>query len=116
MLGSEPIVWYERISASARRDVPDEIPVGAGGSQVEPAAMHVQDRRALVRARRFCPEPGDPTDGIGFEGHVRRSRDSLHEVVERAARRRSCQLALECCDACSESGGPAGILRSERMY
>src|SRR5882724_11636448 len=99
MLGREPVVGYESISSSARCDLPDEIPVCVGGSEVEPAAMHVNDRSALLRARRSCPKSGDPSDGIGFEGHVRRSRDSLHHVVERTAGGRSSELALECCNA-----------------
>jgi len=52
MLGSEPTIGYESISSRARCDVPDEIPVRAGGSEVEPAAMQVNDRRAFPRPRQ----------------------------------------------------------------
>src|SRR6266576_7030004 len=113
MLGSEPIIGYESISSSAGSDVADEIPVRAGGSQVEPAAMHVQDRRAVSRPRRFRPQAGDPSDGIGCDGHVRGSRDALHDGVERTAGTPSCELAFEGCDARSESGRAEGILRTE---
>jgi len=61
MLRSEPIIGYERIGSSARSDVADEIAVCAGGSQVEPAPMQVQDRRSLSRPRRFRPPAGDPS-------------------------------------------------------
>src|SRR3989449_8069279 len=115
MLRSEPIIGYERRSASARGDVADEVLVRTGGPQVEPAAVEVKDRRALSRPRRFRPQAGDPSDGIGCDGHVRGSRDALHDGVERTAGSRSCELAFEGCDARSESGRAEGILRAERM-
>src|SRR5467141_780069 len=115
MLRSEPIIGYESISSGARSDVADEIPVRAGASQVEPAAMHVKDRSAGSRPCRFRPPAGDPSDGIGFESHVRGSGDLLHDGVERTAGSRSCELALEWRDAGSESGRPEGILLAERM-
>src|SRR5439155_10701941 len=109
------IIGYESISSSARSEVADEIAVRVGRSQVEPAAMHVKDRRALSRPRRFRPEAGDPSDGIGCEGYVGGSRDALHDGIERTAGSRSCELAFEGCDARSESGRAEGILQAERM-
>src|SRR5438445_9576640 len=114
MLGSEPILGYESISSSARSNVADEIAVGVGGSQVEPAAMHVNDRRTLPRPRRFRPPAGDPSDGIGYEGHARGSRDSLHDGVERTAGSRACELDFEGCDARSERGLDDANVRDER--
>src|SRR3981081_3305402 len=85
ILGSEPIIGYESISSSARCDVPHEIPVCTGASEVEPAAMRVKNRRALFRPRRVRPPAGNPSEGIGLEAHVCGSRDSLHHVIERTA-------------------------------
>src|SRR2546430_13845102 len=112
MLGSEPIIGYERIGAGAGSEVADEIPVRAGGAQVEPAAMQATDRRALSRPRRFRPQAGDPSDSIGLEGHVRGSGDLLHDGVERTARSRSCELTFEGCNARSESGRAEGDRKS----
>ncbi len=42
-------------------------------------------------------------------------RDALHDVVERAATRRSCQLAFECRDARSERARRDGVLLAQRM-
>jgi hypothetical protein len=95
--------------------VPDEIPVRAGGSKVEPAAVRVKDRRALAGPRRFRPPAGDPSDGIGFEGHVRGSHDSLDDVVEWTAGSRSSELTLEWCDRSAKSGRRSGIRLAERM-
>lgn len=52
MFGSEPIIRYQNIGACARSDAADEVPERLGGSPVEPAAMHVNDR-------------GSPFDKVG---------------------------------------------------
>src|SRR4051794_14939291 len=115
MLGSESIIGYERLNPSARREVSDKVSVSLGTSQVEPAAMQVKDCGALLSPRRFRPPPGDPTDRIGFEGHIRGNRDSLHHRVERTASGRPRELPLEWRDAGSQGGRSEGILLAERM-
>jgi len=93
---------------------PDEIPVPAGGSEVEPAAMHVNDRGAFPR-RAGSPEAGDPSDGIGFEGHVRgpTTRSITSSNGARAAVPPS--FTLNGCDGSAKSGRRGGICLAEAM-
>ena len=55
VLRGEPVIWYESVDASVRRDVAGEVSERFGISPIEPAAMHMQNRGPLLSAPRLGP-------------------------------------------------------------
>ena len=116
MFGREPIIRDENIGAGGQGDVAGEVPEGLGCSPVEPAPMHVNDRGSLSILWRLGPPAADPADGSGFEGHILRDRDALHDFVERTASSYPLGLAFHWRDHLSQSGHRSRIFLGERMY
>src|SRR6202035_4159655 len=91
---------------NSRRRLANEVPVRLGRSQVDPAAMRVNNRGSLSGLRRVGPPAVYPSNGRGIKSHTVWYCDSLHEVVERTAAGGSLDLAFHRRESGSQSGRP----------
>src|SRR6476620_2258626 len=94
MFGSKPIVWDKCFGSGPCSDMPDEVAVGFGGSEVEPTAVQMEDRFAGPRAHRLYPKSRHAAEGLYFYGDVVARDDALHESIEWRACCGPCRSAL----------------------
>jgi hypothetical protein len=94
VLRSKSVIGYERIHASAQRDIADEVAERLGCSPVEPAAMQVKERGHFPSLRRSGPPAGYASDRVGLKGDSARGYDALHDAIEGTARGDPFELAF----------------------